>query len=142
MIETLLRYLVSNHLLHGRWTTVSLSNSVGITFLITFFSIDITGWKALLGANAGSSDPKAVSQYAAPARAENLEGLPPTYIECGQLDIFIFENIKYASRLADARVPVELHTYPGYPHAFTLYAPQATYSKLSDETVARAIALV
>ena len=74
---------------------------------------NITGWKALLGDVADSAEPKAVSEYAAPARAENLAGLPPTFIECGQLDIFVFEDIAFASRLLQARVPVELHIYPG-----------------------------
>lgn len=104
--------------------------------------LDKTGWGALLGPNAGSSDPEAVSEYAAPARAKNLEGLPPTYIDCGQLDIFIFEDMAYANRLAEARVPVEFHTYPGQPHAFMLYAPEATYSRLANENVERAIAMV
>lgn len=100
---------------------------------------NITGWKALLGDKAGSSDHKAVSEYAAPARAENLAGLPPTYIDCGQLDIFIYEDTKYASRLIEAKVPTEFHVYPGMPHAYMAYAPNATYSKLHEQNVRSAI---
>lgn len=100
---------------------------------------NITGWGALLGDKAGSSDPKAVSYYAAPARAENLAGLPPTYIDCGQLDIFIYEDTLYASRLINARVPTEFHTYPGMPHAFQGMAPGTTFSKVAEENLLRAI---
>lgn len=102
---------------------------------------NVTGWTALLGDKAGSSDPKAVSEYASPARAENLAGLPPTYIDCGQLDIFIDEDTEYARRLIKARVPVEFHVYPGMPHAFQAYAPDAAYSKLAIENELRAIRL-
>lgn len=50
--------------------------------------------------------------------------------------------MKYAMKLAEARVPVEFHTYPGQPHAFTIYAPEGVYSRLSGENVERAIKLV
>lgn len=101
-----------------------------------------TGWEALLGDQAGSSDTQAVSEYAAPARAEDLSSLPPTYIDCGQLDIFIREDTKFASRLMDARVPTEFHTYPGMPHAYMIYAPDARYSKMHTQNVLNAIEMV
>lgn len=100
---------------------------------------NVTGWGALLGDKAGSSDLEAVSVYAAPARVEDLSGLPPTYIDCGQLDIFILEDTKYASRLIDARVPTEL---PGMPHGFMGYAPNAKYSKMHAQNVMNAIEMV
>jgi acetyl esterase/lipase len=74
-----------------------------------------TGWNALLEGKAGSSD---VPAYAAPARAENLAGLPPTYVDVGTLDIFAEESERYVSRLREAGVPVEWHLYPGVPHVF------------------------
>ena len=100
---------------------------------------NITGWRALLGNAAGDRTPHAVSAYAAPARAVKLGGLPPTYIECGQLDIFCFEDIHYATRLLEARVPTELHIYPGQPHGFMLLAPDSRYSKLATSNVLAAI---
>lgn len=103
---------------------------------------NVTGWGALLGDKAGSSDPKAVSEYAAPARAEDLSGLPSTYIDCGQLDIFILEDTKFAQRLIEARVPTEFHTYPGMPHAYMAYAPNARYSKMHAQNVMNAIEMV
>ncbi|KAF7193611.1 Esterase LipI [Pseudocercospora fuligena] len=102
---------------------------------------NITGWGALLGEKAGSLNPQPGHEYAAPARAENLSGLPPTFIDCGQLDIFIHEDAKFASRLMEANVPTEFHVYPGQPHAFMAYAPNATYSKLAIQNMLKAIEL-
>lgn len=73
------------------------------------------GWASLLGQAPGSPD---VSPYAAAARAESLEGLPPAFISTGALDLFTEENLDYARRLMAEGVPVELHVYPGAPHAF------------------------
>jgi acetyl esterase/lipase len=82
------------------------------------------GWSSLLGTDPGGPD---VSPYAAPARATDLSGLPPTYIATGGLDLFLEEDLEYARRLMRGGVPVELHVYPGGFHAFDL-APTATVS--------------
>ncbi len=42
------------------------------------------GWSSLLGDRVGTED---VSIYAAPARATELSGLPPTYIDCGNASL-------------------------------------------------------
>ena len=77
------------------------------------------GWTALLGQEPGGP---AVSPYAAAARAEHLEGLPPTFIGVGALDLFLEEDLEYARRLMRAGVPTELHVYPGAFHGFNLVA--------------------
>jgi acetyl esterase/lipase len=77
------------------------------------------GWRSLLGAEPGSPD---ISIYAAPARASDLTGLPPTFISCGALDLFLEEDMEYARRLIRAGVPTELHIYPGAPHGFMFVA--------------------
>lgn len=97
-----------------------------LPFLTWTYDDNITGWGALLGESAGTDR---VSQYAAPARADDLTGLPPTYIDTGDLDIFRDEDIAYARRLADAGVPTELHLHPGCPHAFEGLASGAGVSK-------------
>jgi len=79
------------------------------------------GWSSLLGVTPGS---EGVSSYAAPGRADDLRGLPPAYIAVGALDLFLEEDIAFASRLARQGVPVELHVYPGAFHGFDL-APNA-----------------
>ncbi|MBV9509495.1 MAG: alpha/beta hydrolase fold domain-containing protein, partial [Caulobacteraceae bacterium] len=83
------------------------------------------GWSALLNGPPGGPDTPA---YAAAARAENLSGLPPAYIACGALDLFIDENLAFARRLIRAGVPTEVHVYPGAPHGFQM-VPEAAVSR-------------
>ena len=81
-----------------------------------------TGWNALLGGRAGSSS---VSAYAAPARAEDLGGLPSVYIDVGTLDIFAKEAERFALRLRESGVEVEWHLYQGVPHGFEFRGRQS-----------------
>jgi acetyl esterase/lipase len=66
-------------------------------------------WRHYLGSAAPSP-------YAAPARAEDLSGLPPAYITTAEFDPNRDEAIGYAQRLLEAGVPVELHQWPGTFH--------------------------
>ena len=65
-----------------------------------------------------------MSPYAAPARASDLSGLPPTFVGTAALDLFLEENLEWVRRLSRAGVPVELHVYPAAFHAFDV-APDA-----------------
>ncbi|WP_319448282.1 MULTISPECIES: alpha/beta hydrolase [unclassified Mycobacterium] len=56
------------------------------------------------------------SQYAAPARATDLSGLPPAYIATAEFDPNRDDDIDYAQRLLQAGVQVELHQFPGTFH--------------------------
>ncbi|MDQ0687940.1 MULTISPECIES: alpha/beta hydrolase [Streptomyces] len=85
-----------------------------------------TGWTALLGAARGGPD---VSPYAAPARAEDLSGLPPAFLDVGSAETFRDEVVAYASRIWQAGGIAELHVWPGGFHGFDGFAPQATLSK-------------
>jgi acetyl esterase/lipase len=87
---------------------------------------NITGWTALLGRARGGPD---VSIYAAPARAVDLRGLPPTFIDLGSAETFRDEDLQYALRLSGAGVSVELHMWPGGFHGFTGAAPGAALSR-------------
>lgn len=75
------------------------------------------GWASLLGQAPGG---EGVSAYAAPARATDLAGLPPTFLSTGALDLFLDEDLDYARRLLRAGVPTEIHVYPGAFHAFDM----------------------
>jgi acetyl esterase/lipase len=97
-----------------------------LPFLTWTYDDNVTGWAALLGERAGGGD---VSPYAAPARAMDLSGLPDTYIDIGDLDIFRDEDIAYARRLSDSGVSTELHLHPGCPHAFEALARRADVSQ-------------
>ncbi|MGE0740390.1 MAG: alpha/beta hydrolase [Hyphomonadaceae bacterium] len=83
------------------------------------------GWRALLGKPPGAGD---VSPYAAAARATDLADLPPAFIACPTLDLFIDEDIDYAARLNRAGVPVELHVYSGGFHGFDIFGGAAPLS--------------
>jgi acetyl esterase/lipase len=94
---------------------------------------NLYAWKAYLGEVAGTEE---ANEYMAPARAKDLSGLPPTYTCVGDLDPFRDDAINYVARLAQARVPVEFHLYPGAYHAFELMAPEAEISRRAmDEYV-------
>lgn len=84
-------------------------------YLLWSYDDSRTAWPALLGAAAGGPD---VPATAAPARLEDAAGLPPAYIEVGQLDVFRDEDIAYATKLGRAGVSVEFHLHPGAPHEF------------------------
>jgi acetyl esterase len=58
--------------------------------------------------------------YAAPARMKDLSGLPSAYIATVQFDPLRDEAISYATRLLQAGVAVELHTFPGAYHGSEL----------------------
>jgi acetyl esterase/lipase len=88
-------------------------------------------WTALLGEARGGPN---VSPYAAPARAGDLSGLPPAYIDVGSAETFRDEAVGYASRIWQAGGDAELHVWPGGFHAFAGFAPDAALSK--DATAA------
>ncbi|MET9291387.1 alpha/beta hydrolase [Streptomyces sp. NPDC003077] len=54
--------------------------------------------------------------YAAPARADDLSGLPPAYVATAEFDPNRDEGIDYALRLLRAGVSVELRQWPGTFH--------------------------
>lgn len=87
---------------------------------------NLTGWTALLGDARGAPD---VSAYAAPARATELSGLPPTFIDVGAAETFRDEAVTYASRLWRAGVDTELHVFAGGFHGYDSTVPHAAVSK-------------
>ncbi|MFG2910176.1 alpha/beta hydrolase [Kitasatospora sp. NPDC048286] len=66
-------------------------------------------WRHYLGG-------RPATPHAAPARAEDLSGLPPAYIATAELCPNRDENLGYALRLLQAGVSVELHQWPGTFH--------------------------
>jgi acetyl esterase/lipase len=88
-----------------------------VPFVTWTYDDNMTGWGALLGDRRGTAD---VAPSAAPARETDYHGLPPAYIEVGELDIFRDEDIEYAQQLSRAGVSAELHVHPGLPHGFEI----------------------
>nr|WP_308061850.1 alpha/beta hydrolase [Streptomyces sp. LBUM 1477] len=84
-----------------------------------------TGWNALLGERRGTD---AVEPYAAPARAADLSGLPPAFIDVGSAETFRDEDVSYATRIWQAGGSAELHVWPGGFHGFDGLVPGAAVS--------------
>jgi acetyl esterase/lipase len=80
------------------------------------------GWRSYLGDRYGTDD---VPYTAAPARCEDLSGLPPSFVSVGTVDGFRDEDIDYAMRLNQAGIPCELHVYPGASHGYQLAVDSA-----------------
>jgi len=89
-----------------------------------------TGWTSLLGEACGGGT---VSPYAAPAREQNLSGLPPAFIDVGSAEVFRDEDVDYAVRMWRAGGQAELHVWPGGFHGFDGLAPDATLSRAARQ---------
>jgi acetyl esterase/lipase len=85
-----------------------------------------TGWQAYLGDRRGTA---AVEAYAAPARAEDLSGLPSTFIDVGTAEVFRDEAVSFAGRMWEQGGVAELHAWPGAFHGFDVLVPGADISR-------------
>lgn len=83
------------------------------------------GWRLYLGELYGGDVPA----YAAPARATDLAGLPPTITCVGGVDPLRDETVAYAEGLREAGVPVHFREFPGAWHGFERFAPRAGISR-------------
>ena len=81
---------------------------------------NIEAWEWYLG--DGQPD-----QYAAPTRAADLAGLPPTFIDVGTTTCSWTRTSSSRPGYAGRR-PDELHVYPGAYHASEVFAPTAPLS--------------
>lgn len=96
----------------------------------------VVSWDCYLGAGVPGSE--GVSPYAAPARATDLTGLPPTYISVMQFDPLRDEGIAYATALLAAGVTTELHLFPGTFHGSSL----VTFAEISQRELAEEVAVL
>jgi acetyl esterase/lipase len=80
------------------------------------------GWRSVLGDRTG------VSRYVSPALADDLSGLPPTYVDTGTAEVFRDEDVDYATRIWAAGGDAELHTWAGGFHGFDALFPGARLS--------------
>jgi acetyl esterase/lipase len=90
------------------------------------------GWRSYLGDLYGTDS---IPVTAAPARAEDLTGLPPTLLCVGSADGFCDEDIDFAQRLNQANVHTELHVYSGAPHGFETLIPDVEVSRRSRREI-------
>lgn len=87
---------------------------------------NLTAWTAVLGERRGTD---AVSPYSAPARATDLRGLPPTYIDAGAAEVFRDEDVAYASAIWAAGGSCELHVWGDAYHGFYDVAPESEVAR-------------
>jgi len=66
-----------------------------------------------------------------PAHRANLEGLPPAFISCAEIDPCRDEAIDYANRLLHAYVHTELHVVAATFHGFDSVVPDWVVSQES-----------
>ena len=91
--------------------------------------LDVDGCKGCTRWYIGDLDLSDLPATLAPARAENLSGLPPAYIAVAGHDPLRDDGIRYAELLAAAGVPVELHNADTLVHGYVGYdgvVPAAT----------------
>ena len=91
-------------------------------------------WKFYLGDAVIPGSPD-VSPYAAPARMQKLDGLPPAYISVAEFDPLRDEGLRYGMRLLEAGVPVELHCYPGTYHGSFMFSEAAVSLRQNLELI-------
>jgi acetyl esterase len=74
-----------------------------------------------------------------PAHRANLEGLPPTFISCSEIDPCRDEAIDYANRLLHAYVHTELHVVAATFNGFDTLVPDWVVSQESRALHARSL---
>ncbi|GHH67923.1 alpha/beta hydrolase [Promicromonospora soli] len=84
------------------------------------------GWRGYLGSATAVGN---VPPLAAPARYDDLSGLPPAWIGVGTNDLFHDEDVTYARRLQQAGVATTLHVVPGAYHNFDSLEAKAAISR-------------
>ncbi|MFI7421317.1 alpha/beta hydrolase [Nonomuraea sp. NPDC049684] len=89
-----------------------------------------TAWTAVLGDRRGGPD---VLPHEVPARAADLSGLPPVFIEVGAAEVFRDEAVEFATRIWATGGQAELHVWAGGHHGFNV-TPAARVSRAALET--------
>ncbi|MCX4538678.1 alpha/beta hydrolase [Streptomyces sp. NPDC002596] len=88
------------------------------------------GWRCVLGDLTDHEVP----EYVSPALADDLSGLPTTYIDTGSAEVFRDEDTDYATRIWAAGGQAELHVWAGGFHGFDALYPQARISAAARQT--------
>lgn len=82
-------------------------------------------WTTLLD---GAPDAE-VPAHVSPATAEDLSGLPTTFVDVGSAEVFRDEDQQYASRIWAAGGQAELHVWAGGTHGFDALAPDTAIGR-------------
>ncbi|MFC0505244.1 alpha/beta hydrolase [Micromonospora costi] len=87
------------------------------------------GWRCVLAGLDGE-----VPAYVSAALADDLSGLPPTYIDAGSAEVFRDEDVDYATRIWAAGGHADLHVWAGGCHGFDALYPTAPLSAAARRT--------
>lgn len=87
-------------------------------------------WASLVGPEGVGT----VTPYMSPSIAEDLSGLPPTYIDVGTADVFRDEDVDYATKIWAAGGEADLHVWAGGIHGFDSVFPDAAISVRARHT--------
>ncbi|MET7551997.1 alpha/beta hydrolase [Streptomyces sp. NPDC005479] len=88
------------------------------------------GWRCVLGDLTDHEVP----EYVSPSLADDLSGLPTTYIDTGSAEVFRDEDTDYATRIWADGGQAELHVWAGGFHAFDALYPRARISAAARQT--------
>jgi acetyl esterase len=91
-------------------------------------------WGLYLGPDGPGGDH--VSQYAAPARAVTLAGLPPAFVLTCEFDPLRDEGNEFALRMLGDGVEVDLHVVPGTCHGFDVLPTEVSRRAFEEEVQA------
>ncbi|MFF9646894.1 alpha/beta hydrolase [Kitasatospora aureofaciens] len=116
-------------MLDHRNTTTSSRQYSGVPGVWTG-EMNAFGWASVLGDLTDAE----VCPYVSPALAEDLSGLPTTYIDTGSAEVFRDEDTDYATRIWAAGGQAELHVWAGGFHGFDALYPQAHISTTARRT--------
>ena len=70
-----------------------------------------------------------VPYYAAPARATDYSGLPPTCTFVGGIEPFCDETVAYVENLRKCGVETRFRVFPGCFHAFDMICPETSVAR-------------
>jgi len=87
------------------------------------------GWSSVLRGVDGAPVPA----YMSPALADDLAGLPTTYIDAGSAEVFRDEAVAYATGIWATGGQGELHVWAGGFHGFDALFPQAAISQAARQ---------
>ena len=82
------------------------------------------GWRCYLR----GSDRETLPPYAAPARVEDMAGLPPAYTFVSTGEPFYAETLEYIRRLKACGIPASVDVYETDMHAFDMMRPKDALS--------------
>lgn len=94
--------------------------------------LNLLAWSCVLGDDLAYSS--SAPAYAAPARATDLSGLPPAFVEVGAAEMFRDEDVDYATRIWATGGQAELHVWSGGCHGFDMYMPDSEIARAALTT--------